>query len=1447
MRNQRRARTASFTRLTCATAAGLLGLNLRARAADSTWTGPGGGVFSGTFQTAGNWTAGVPGVTNTATFNLNQVYTVTFNASATNATLFLSGSTARVTFNSSGGTRTWTLTNDATFGGGTSILNVLNLAVGDLLDVHAGAQLVASNGSHLDPARLIVGDVGDGAVLVTGAASRLNVSGTVTSHFLGRSGNDGRLTLQNAASGTIAGTIGIAESGTAASTGTLELQSGAHLTLGNVRISPSGLTNQAGVLLLSGSNTAATMTGASTLLLSNPNAVASSDALLQVDNQATFTTGTGDTTVHREGRVLINNGQFNANGNVIVNGGLFQQSLGSPSIGVAPGTTFTASAGAQVTLNNLLLSAATLIAQSAATSITFTQGVTVGGGDVILRDRAIATATNQLTASVFVGGTNTGATGNFRVESGATLFAQDINIGTGATLLNKGVMTVTGNISEVVQVQNANLTIGANLLSTGALNVENLGIFSSGAGNVTVAPLGSITVDSGGIFLGHGNITVAGTLTTTNGGALQMLAGKSLTVTNGGTVTLAGLYTADNTNVSGGTLTVANPSTTSSFTVSAGSLIAGVPFTTNDLNLSGGTVGGSADITVGGTLNWTGGSFAGSGTVHVTNAASFSGATKGILGTRVLETAAGVNWTGGAITMDPGASIHNLATGVFLVNAPLTGGTFNNNGVFQKTGIGALVVGSAFNNAGTVQVNAGSLQFNIGSGGTHTGSFTGSAGTTLQFNGASHTFQPSSTISVPNLNFGNGTINLSGKVTATANFTVGSGANVTAQPGSRFDLLSAQLSVIGGGGAFHLNSGTTFTAAGLSFTNGTIDGGDDIVINGSATWAAGTLGGSGTATLNFSSDFSGTNARTLAGTRNLVLKAPVDWDAGDINLDPAAKINVSNTASLNIFGDFNLVGGALINAGQLTKGFGTGTAFLATETFKNSGTVTVTTGTLLMDGSGTHSGRFTGAMGAVLSFQGFGHVFTPTSVITGSASASFLANNVDVHGTFSPAVTHLLGGNLNLHQAASTGAFLFEGGALGGSNAATFTITNGIHIFGTDFDKTFAAPRTINHAGFGTWTEGHVIAVTGVNFVNSGTFTASANHSWLGGTFTNNGLFIRTGDTNQLTAFLGGAFNNNGTVRVDAGDLVLQSDGNHTGVFTGSAGGNLRLAGGGNHTFTASSRITGSNNVLLEDGIRTFDGTYNAFRTRAFSGFSDFSTSPTTQILEMTGGTIRLMPSVTPGGRVLRTTQFSASGPAALDLFNNGMILDYAPGNATAVATIRGAIINAFIRSSNASGDPSKAIGYAEAAEIFNLSGTATATFLGQTVDASAVLARFTLAGDANLDGQVNFNDLVLLAQHYNTTVSATTDSWWFNGDFTNDGVVNFNDLVKLAQNYNTVLAAQPIPAAPPGFEQDLARALASVPEPAAFPLLGLAALLARRRRRQAVSVVTSGPLDHAR
>jgi hypothetical protein len=61
----------------------------------------------------------------------------------------------------------------------------------------------------------------------------------------------------------------------------------------------------------------------------------------------------------------------------------------------------------------------------------------------------------------------------------------------------------------------------------------------------------------------------------------------------------------------------------------------------------------------------------------------------------------------------------------------------------------------------------------------------------------------------------------------------------------------------------------------------------------------------------------------------------------------------------------------------------------------------------------------------------------------------------------------------------------------------------------------------------------------------------------------------------------------------------------------------------------------------------------------------------------------------------------------------------------------------------------------------------------------------FFKAGDADRSRGVDFSDLVILAQNYNTASGAT----WREGDFNFDGRVNFSDLVILAENYRSGLA----------------------------------------------------------
>jgi type VI protein secretion system component Hcp len=94
---------------------------------------------------------------------------------------------------------------------------------------------------------------------------------------------------------------------------------------------------------------------------------------------------------------------------------------------------------------------------------------------------------------------------------------------------------------------------------------------------------------------------------------------------------------------------------------------------------------------------------------------------------------------------------------------------------------------------------------------------------------------------------------------------------------------------------------------------------------------------------------------------------------------------------------------------------------------------------------------------------------------------------------------------------------------------------------------------------------------------------------------------------------------------------------------------------------------------------------------------------------------------------------------------------------------------------------------------------------------ALSTLDFFAFAGDANHDRTVDFNDLVALAQNYNTAGKTFAQ-----GNFNYDpaGNVDFNDLVILAQRYNTSLPAAgapvPIASSTVSFSEDWAAALAA-------------------------------------
>src|SRR5262249_13394454 len=149
---------------------------------------------------------------------------------------------------------------------------------------------------------------------------------------------------------------------------------------------------------------------------------------------------------------------------------------------------------------------------------------------------------------------------------------------------------------------------------------------------------------------------------------------------------------------------------------------------------------------------------------------------------------------------------------------------------------------------------------------------------------------------------------------------------------------------------------------------------------------------------------------------------------------------------------------------------------------------------------------------------------------------------------------------------------------------------------------------------------------------------------------------------------------------------------------------------------------------------------------------------------------------------------------STLDLNNNSLIVDYDPLDPQSpLAQIQDQIKSGYangawdgtgIQSSAAASMTNTALGYAEASTVLGLSG---GTFKGQSVDGTAVLVRYTLYGDANLDGTVDTVDFNNLASNFSLAGN------WSQGDFNFDGVVDTVDFNLLASNFSQSLAAPTI------------------------------------------------------
>ena len=593
------------------------------------------------------------------------------------------------------------------------------------------------------------------------------------------------------------------------------------------------------------------------------------------------------------------------------------------------------------------------------------------------------------------------------------------------------------------------------------------------------------------------------------------------------------------------------------------------------LTLAGATIGGSGTLTVNGTLRWTSGTMSGSGKtlIAATGTLVMDPASSYLYLERTLQNDGSAIYTPGpsgyGLYFSGGTATTFQNNGDFDYQGPTTGsdggmldggfGTIVNagSGTFTRSaGAGTGTIAAAFDNEGTVTGAAGTLAFSGGGSGPASGTFHASGGARVALTG--------------------GTFVLG----AGASFT-GSGVTVD---GERFHRRG-----------HHGRGGATLTLAG-----GTIGGSGTLTVNGTLRWTGGTMSGSGTTLIAATGTLDMDPASSyLYLERTLQNDGSAIYTPGPSGYGLYFSGGTATTFQNN--GDFDYQGlaagandtsmldggfGTIVNAGSgtFTRSAGTGTSTISIP-FDNDGAVTGAAGTLAFTGGGTSSGTFdTSGSGKVVLASGTYQLGGAT--VAGGGTLTLAGATIGGSGTLTV-----------------NGTLRWTSGTMSGSGKTLIAAT-GTLVMDPASSYLYLDERTLQNDGSAIYTPGpsgyglYFSGGTATTFQNNGDFdyqglAAGANDtSMLDGGFgtivnAGSGTFTRSAGTGTSTISI--PFDNDGTVTGAAGTLAFTGSfpaynaGTNTlakGTYVAISPGQIQIAGLDVGTLSATVILDGVNAKL---------------------------------------------------------------------------------------------------------------------------------------------------------------------------------------------------------------------------------------------------------------------------
>jgi len=516
---------------------------------------------------------------------------------------------------------------------------------------------------------------------------------------------------------------------------------------------------------------------------------------------------------------------------------------------------------------------------------------------------------------------------------------------------------------------------------------------------------------------------------------------------------------------------------------------------------------------------------------------------------------------------------------------------------------------------------------------------------------------------------------------------------------------------------------------------------------------------------------------------------------------------------------------------------------------------TLTTGTISVAGGVFQWDSGALALGGDLSVGDFGALFNGIDIVANKrldvAGALSIAPFKTVTmsggrlsvGTLSPAAGAVFAWNSGTVEfTGGEGLIIGAAGPLGSTYAAgparTLSVVNTLTNQGLIRGNGNIAAGTLLNTGEVRVSTGEQLRITAPSTGTGGALNNLGQINLLGGL-----LETQSSLENAVT----GRINGRGTIKADAAfinDGTISLSAGVSDVFgnvTQSSSGKTIVTGLGNATFYDNvTNQAGSEFRVSSGSVATFFGTVSGLSQFTGTGTTNFE-GPASFGRIAKGGSSYVGPAGTLNAEAIIDGNLIVEGEASIvpngtnagtsrleklsilpggrfDLANNDMIIDYT--GASPLTTIRGYLLTGRnggnwlgngLTSSAAAGSLSTALGFAEASEIGS-----PATFFGQPIDATTLLTRYTLIGDADLSGAVSLDDFTALAASF-----GQPNSRWSRGDFNYDGFTNLDDFTALAANFGLNLPA------------DLPRG-AAVPEPTVWLVsIALAGLTSRSRRRR--------------